>query len=329
MTKTKKAGPGPVTRALARVSRQLSRMPAPGEGLMPGRTEVIDAVVLRDEVNISTVGLTEVALTEQENAVLNEAAKLEDIRVKPSGQAYLSHPTYTKWFNRAFGRLGWMIVPSAKPTRTDKGVAQAFLFYIHGKPAVIVTGEQDYHENNREQSYADALEGCVGSALRRTAKRLGVGLELWDRPFLDAYMHEHCVMVRVPKRVRDHGTGKWSTKVVNQWRRRVDAPFPDELKPGDKASEARVDEEEGVEPAQRRQSAPPSERPAGYNAKAGEPISDAQLRRFHTIVTNSGRQPEVVKRWLLDVWKYDTSKDISRGNYDAICKAVEGDGKLQ
>jgi hypothetical protein len=327
---------GPGTRALARVERQLRNLPVPGETMMPGRVDVIDAQVLTEEVQLGALGLVEVKLTAAEESILNEPVNLADVRMKPSGQPYLSHPTYTKWFNRAFGRLGWTMRPVAKPTTNGNSVVMPYVLLIHGQPAAFAFGEQDYFADrgNREQTFGDAMEATTASAMRRCAKRLGIGLELWDRVWLDAYVHEHCVQVNVIERRKDNHTGQWGEKAVKRWRRKCDAPFDREV--GTVAQHAvdghAVDDDEYEHTQRRSSSAPPAgsapPRAAGSNAKSGDVITAPQVRRYHAILTNSGRIEQVVQDWLLTKWGYSSSKDIRRGDYDAICRAVEGIGTL-
>jgi hypothetical protein len=143
--------------------------------------------VLGDEAAVGALGLVEVKLTEAEEAILSEAVNPADVSFKPAKRGepptipYLSHPVYTKWFNRAFGRLGWAIVPKSKPVKNGNVIMCPYLLYIHGQPAAFAWGEQDYFDTNAQQTYGDAVESTVASALRRCAKRLGVGLELWDK----------------------------------------------------------------------------------------------------------------------------------------------------
>lgn len=143
---------------------------------------------LGDDVMLGAIGLVEIKFTEKEEAVLSRAVPLNEVLVKPGGQVYLSHPTYTRWFNEAFGRGGWALVPSAKPMKSVNQVVVPYVLYIHGKPAAFAWGEQEYFETNKQQTYGDALEATVASAMRRCAKRLGVGLELWDKAWGEEFL---------------------------------------------------------------------------------------------------------------------------------------------
>lgn len=68
--------------------------------------------------------------------------------------------------------------------------------------------------------------------------------------------------------------------------------------------------------------------PATPASTSKELISDPQLRRFHTLVSNSGRDPQLVRDWLAVRFKYQSSRDIQRRHYDAICEAIQREGKL-
>jgi hypothetical protein len=87
--------------------------------------------------------------------------------------------------------------PAAKPLKSGNSVVQPYVLYIHGKPVAFAMGEQEYFEGNKEQTYGDALEATVASALRRCMKRLGIGLELWDRAWVDNFMAEQGVHVQI------------------------------------------------------------------------------------------------------------------------------------
>jgi hypothetical protein len=308
---------------------------------LPAPAPIIDAVAvntLGEEAATGALGLQDVRLSEGEELVLSEAVLESEVRIKPTGQPYLSHPSYTKWFNRAFGRLGWAIVPRSKPVKSGNSVVCPYMLYIHGQPAAFAMGEQEYHESNKEQTYGDALEATVASALRRCAKRLGVGLELWDKRWIDTFMATHGVLVNIET------TYQGERKVKKQWRRKDDPPFWNEIK-GKRADEP--------EPAQRREAPRPPvsteaarqvhpNRPATTRelldrkaAEAANPatlskrtITPAQVTRLWTIASNAGRKNEDVKAWLLHRYNYGSTTDISIDLYEGIVAMLEAPGKL-
>lgn len=149
-------------------------------------------------LQLGALGLVEMKLTAKEEAVLSERVNPDDVMWKPSKKngprdiPYLSHPVYTKWFNRAFGRIGWNLVPIGKPVRdpVTNVVLLPYVLHVHKLPVAFAWGEQEYFDRkadgseSRAQSYGDVIESTVASALRRCAKHLGVGLELWDKAWI-------------------------------------------------------------------------------------------------------------------------------------------------
>lgn len=189
----KKAAPKKVSTALA-VVKKTKAAPAPvlsisdPHGMMARQSPIGQ---LGELATVGALGLAEIKLTDKEEAVLSRAVDPAQIMLKPAKRGeppsipYLPHIFYTRWFNDAFGRTGWSIVPTAAPKKVDNLVLVPYLLYIHGVPVAAATGEQEYIESNRQQTYGDVIESTVASALRRCAKRLGVGLEMWDRAWLE------------------------------------------------------------------------------------------------------------------------------------------------
>lgn len=313
-SKKKKAAPRKASTALARIPKpRVTAIQINDPHQMLER-----AGVLGDEAAVGVLGQVEIKLTKAEELVLSEAVNPVDVRMKPSGQPYLSHPTYTAWFNRAFGRLGWAIVPQSKPIRTVNGkkvsVVCPYLLYIHGHPAAFANGEQEYFEDSREQTYGDALEATVASALRRCAKRLGVGLELWDKPWLTAYIARECVQVKVKTR---------DGKVINQWRRKTDPRLQFELGGASQGvEEAReaatpfipIWDEDKVSVAVPRASPEPT-------------ITRVERQRLGRLVTSTGRNEAEVRLWLKKRYGV-ASEDILRRDYQEIYDQIGVRGAL-
>lgn len=295
---------------------------------------------LTEAPQLGQLGLVELKLTPEEEKVLSEPVSPDMLSIKPSGQPYASHPHYTRWLNRAFGRTGWALVPQTKPMLNGKTVACFYTLYIHGKPAASAMGEQEYYGGsggNREQTYGDAVEATVASALRRCCKRLGIGLELWDKPFLNRFVRDHCM--RVPVEKFDYKTRE--RKTVYLWRRKDDPALPGER-------QGRQLEDEGTfEPTDRTQleeepdyshseerrppapARPEERRPqAGTNTRTGDVISEPQARRLFAIIRNSGRNEEVVRDWLERRVGSSHIHDVKKRDYDFICRAIESARQL-
>lgn len=282
----------------------LMRRPRSAPAKRPAKVEataIAPVHAVGDEIALGALGLVELKLTPAEEEILAEPVPVEAIQMKPVKvpTPYLSHPGYTRWFNRAFGRLGWAMVPAAKPMKSDNSVVCPYVLHVHGKPVAFAIGEQEYHANNKEQTYGDALEATVASALRRCAKRLGIGLELWDRRWLAGFVRDHAVCVTITK----------GSEEVKAWRLKVDPPFWNE-KGGSRRRESPEVLTVPVEPAYR-------------NPAAAEVITQPQRQRFAMILKNSGKEPEQVRAWLKARYGIASSADIRRDTYDEICKAVE------
>lgn len=269
-----------------------------------------------------TVGVVPVKFSKAEEQVLCREVNPSDIRIKPTGVPYVSHPTYTRWLNEAFGRGQWTLVEISTPTKGGTTVLIKYALLVRGVPVAAAYGEQEYFENNKDQSYGDVVESTYASALRRCCKHLGMALEMWERSFLDAWVDDHCLAVKV--RAKD---GSERT----QWRRKVDRQFWNEK---GRATQGADDDPR----AQRHQAPPPkpvrtaqahAEAPAAHHPKAGEPITDEQLRRLWTIIRRSDRAEADVKAFLQRYYGIDSSKAIKRRDYENICKSIEHPGPLQ
>lgn len=296
----------PVKRALMPARRTTPvQILAPVQNLAPAR-------MLTDDVSLGELGLVEVKLTDAEEAVLVAPVDPHDVDVLPTGQPYLSHPWYTRRFNQAFGRTGWQIIPVAKPMMNDKSVVCPYILFIHQKPVAFAMGEQAYHPTNKDQTYGDALEATIASALRRCAKRIGVGLEMWDRRFLRKWLDEYAVKVWLEKK-----DGDTNNKPV--FRRRDEPPFWNEKGQGDGG---RAHRQPVTAP---KTEAPP---PVYQHSTSDGLITLAQRQRLVTIAGHAHRTPLEIKMWLAVRYHLESSEQIPKRLYNEICEAVEAPGPL-
>jgi hypothetical protein len=266
----------------------------------------LERTIGEELISLGDLGLADVKLTDKEEAILNEPVPEAEVLLKPHKAyppAYLSHPSYTRWFNRAFGRLGWSLVPASKPLTVSGQVVCAYLLHIHGKPVALAWGEQDYFENNKNQSYGDALESTVASALRRCAKRLGVGLELWDKTWTTAFHARHPEMYLAAitsAREQDERRGGGQQRQEPRRERSSSSAAP----------------------------AGKKEETAGHHRQSAEPITEPQAKRLYAITMNSGRAIEEVSAWLERRYGFKKSRDITRDKYDDVVKHIEADADL-
>jgi len=71
----------------------------------------------------------------------------------------------------------------------------------------------------------------------------------------------------------------------------------------------------------------PAHRPS-TDGREKEPITDPQRKRLWAIAGHAGRTREEVKMWLKVMHNLDSTKAITRGQYDTICAALEKRGPL-
>lgn len=292
--------PAKKTTALARIPKKAPLVvKAIDAQLVPAESRVVT-----EGFRLDALGLVELKATAAEEKVLAREPAPIDVMVLPSGAPYLPHPVLTTWLNEAFGRGAWMLVPVGKPSLTENVVSCPYILYVHGRPVAFAQGEQEYHPKNRQQSYGDALEATHASALRRCAKHLGVGLQLWDRRWAREFRREHCVEVKVEQKFKDGDT--WKTRDVTQWRRMDDPPLTGETGRGRARSEP--DQEE--------------------HADLDKPISEAKRERFWRIARRVQRNEDEIKRWLSTCYNVERSAAITNRHYDKIVRQLEASGPL-
>lgn len=296
-----KARPAPRTKTRPKTTTALvvrhPKAPAVALPSQAGYTVAADG-----SLQLGTLGLTELKLTVAEEKVLSASVDPALVLWKPSkkdGPAnipYLPHPVYTRWFNRAFGRTGWNLVPVGKPTKDEHNVVlMPYVLHIHQHPVAFAWGEQEYFpqkadgSSNRAQTYGDVIESTVASALRRCAKHLGIGLEMWDRAFLR----------RLPRPSGSH---------------------PRQSAPPDGSSQR-----EEPPPAARH---PHENEPITQVRMVNGKKVYGQLERLWSIIKSSGRTDAEIKTWLKERYGLDSTRKILRRDYDEIVQCIEAEGPL-
>lgn len=315
---------------LAKLSQQVARLKATTKvEILPAETAValppaLQSLTLTDTAQLGQIGLQPLELSEKAEAVCAEPVVDERVLILPSGAVYLSHTEYTKWFNRAFGRAQWSAVPVATPKLTPVPnsekkflVTQPFVLFVHGKAVAQATAEGAYHENNKEQTHADVVEALNASALRRLAKRLGMGLELWDRAWGRAWQARFAVKVWVDGENRP------------QWRRKDDPPLPkekgvaaDRSPQGGQAGEPGGASEPRARGAREPQTTDTRKITKGSKEKPG------QVERLWAIAKTAGRSPEEIKGYLRIRLGIESTSDILRRDYEGVIKDIQKPGPM-
>jgi len=134
---------------------------------------------------LPTAGTLE--LTEEQKNSLYEPIKDSDVYIKPDGLIYLSWIKYSGRLTKAFTGTGWAMLPQGMPKVQNNLVIWGFHLVIKGVYCGFAIGEQQFFENGR-MTFGEACEGAKSNALMRLCKALGIGLELWDKEFIEKWL---------------------------------------------------------------------------------------------------------------------------------------------
>lgn len=135
-------------------------------------------------------GMAEGAFDEKAIAVLKEPVDPRLVEVKPDGIVYLPWTWYADRLNRAFGQGAWTIVPRDKAQIMGSHVIYFGALYVQKRFIREAAGECEYRANNPNMSYAACFEGAFSDCIVRCCKILGIGKELWDPTWREAWLAE-------------------------------------------------------------------------------------------------------------------------------------------
>lgn len=307
---------------LETLARQVRRLAAVRAVEVLPPPQALEARVLTDAAQLGQLGLQPLTLSPEAEAILAEPIDAAKVLILPTGAVYYSHIEYTRWFNRGFGRGAWAVVPSAKPNMAGIPkrehqflVTQPFVLFVHGKAIAQATGEHTYHDDNAEQTHGDVVESLNASALRRLAKRLGVGLELWDRTWGRQWQATYAVMVKVDGKTRP------------QWRRTSDPPLYGEIGPrsGGRSASPSQGGESGAPGPDRTGAAREAQRTDDRKITPG---AKGQVGRLWAIAKTAGRDKDEIKGYLRIRWGIESTSDITRGHYEEVIRDIQRPGPM-
>lgn len=137
---------------------------------------------------LGTAGTLE--LNEAQNNALYSPVDDSDVLIKPDGLIYLSWIKYSGKLTKAFTGTGWAMIPQGMPKIQNDLIVWGFHLVIKGIYCGFAIGEQQYFNNGR-MTFGEACEGAKSNALMRLCKGLGIGLELWDKSFIDRWVGKY------------------------------------------------------------------------------------------------------------------------------------------
>ncbi len=169
-------------------------------------------------------------LTAEQQRILREPIPRDEIEIKPdkAGLIYAPAARIRQKLLDAFGPGGWKLVPVKAGLKnvTVQGnrVIYPARLYVHGpggwRFVSEASGGQKYVAENPEMDWASAIEAARTDALTRTAKDLGVALDLWLKSYGRAWKEEYAIEVWVEGAPGSRVAGKKETR----WRRFDDEP---------------------------------------------------------------------------------------------------------
>lgn len=165
-------------------------------------------------------------LSTEAEGVLNEPLPDDEVDIRPDdGMIYASHEYYRRQLNRAFGRMGWTLVPGSPLTQrpgTNEWY-QRWVLFVNGVYAAEAFESYDYQPNNARMDLSDVAEAIKSGALKRCCKDLGLATECWNKRFQQRWRNEHAIQVvaKVFRRGQE-----MNAKV---WRRKDSDPLPGEI----------------------------------------------------------------------------------------------------
>lgn len=150
-------------------------------------------------------------LTKEQEQALYAPVQDSDVYIKPDGLIYLSWIKYAGRLTKAFSGTGWTMLPQGMPKGHNNMIIWGFHLVINGIYCGFAIGEQQYFANGR-MTYGEACEGAKSNALMRLCKALGIGLELWDKEFIDRWLNNYAKKEWDASANQGQGKYKWSLK---------------------------------------------------------------------------------------------------------------------
>lgn len=166
---------------------------APRQTAAQAKVDAVANLTFRAYERASTL-----TLTKEESDALQAPFADSDFRKGAAGKAdliYIQHSALRDRLNRVLGIGQWSIIPRARwaeDGRTSKGdpvttIYVEAMLVVRGAYVSEAIGDMSYFPASAAQNYGDAVEGAKTAALRRTCKEMGVGLQAWDKAWIDGW----------------------------------------------------------------------------------------------------------------------------------------------
>ena len=185
-------------------------------------------------------------LRPEQAAILRSPLSVNEVEILPKGHPYLPWVTVELRLDLALGVGGWRLMPAGPlVVERDQGSYKSKYDVImrewivegaFGETYVELAralGRHRYYHSNPQIDRGDSEESAKSNALTKSAKRLGVGLELRSRDWCKAFRDTYCVAIwrTITKRYKDGDEWKSREKREIHWRKQEKyggEPWPDE-----------------------------------------------------------------------------------------------------
>jgi len=138
-------------------------------------------------------------LTEAESKALRAPFSDDKVRGGAKGDErilYITHIHVSDRLNDVLGIGQWALVKRsqrAEQTKTVDGKPLTRIYFegvmlIRGAFVAEAVGVGQYHPNNPKEDYGTGLESAMSDCLTRCCKRLGIGSQVWDKGYCDAWL---------------------------------------------------------------------------------------------------------------------------------------------
>lgn len=185
--------------------------------------ERVAALVPSGHAPGSTEGLSTLVLAKEVRDVLLRPVDAENqVEIRPDGALFMPAGVVRQRLNEAVGPGRWALRPESQP-RYDQETDECFYdgsLWIDGKFVARAIGGCRWRPSNKSMTKSDALEGAKSICLRRCAKDLGIGAELWTPDYQRRWKREY----GIPYLGLD-----WQHRKKVMWRKRGQALSGDSL----------------------------------------------------------------------------------------------------
>lgn len=148
---------------------------------------------------------SELRLTPEETKALKADFPDECFRSGASGKEALIYIEGLHLRNRLDDVLGigqWCLLPRCRWTEANgKGtiVYVEAMLVVRGCYITEAIGDMTYYPSNAQTNFGDAVEGAESAALRRCAKKMGIGLQAWSKSWCEGWWKRKNELAKTPE----------------------------------------------------------------------------------------------------------------------------------